>query len=225
MKNISEETRKKMSISAKKRCSNPEWIKAQRNKGTKLDLDVVKYLYYKKMMSQTEVAKELGVSQKTVFNFMKRNNLSSRKAIKRNQFRENNSSWKGGKRINEQGYVEIYNPDSLRARPNGYVREHILVAEAMLERKLKFYSVGNPNNEVVHHINGIKTDNRKENLLVLTAQEHLKLHHTISKDMIDKVLLKRIRELESELRTKPDAFCTQNVAKTATDTEKVTEGE
>lgn len=35
--------------------------------------------------------------------------------------------------------------------------------------------------EVVHHINGKKGDNRPENLIVMTKLEHLKLHWLIRK--------------------------------------------
>lgn len=42
MKSFSEETRRKMSESAKKRCADPAWIEAQKNRGTKLDLNAVK---------------------------------------------------------------------------------------------------------------------------------------------------------------------------------------
>lgn len=200
LKSISGETRQKMSESAKRRCARPEWIESQKNRETKLDLDLVKHLYYDEKMSQTEIASLLGVTQKIVFSFMKRHNLPSRTAAKRNQFGERNDSWKGGKRINDQGYVEVYAPNYEHTRPNGYVREHILVAEKMLGRRLKFYSVGDGRNEVVHHINGIKTDNREENLLVLSASDHLKLHRCETKEKIDEVLLNRIRELEDELR-------------------------
>jgi hypothetical protein len=78
-------------------------------------------------------------------------------------------SWNGGKRVTFSGYVEVRNKDHHRARKNGYVFEHILVAEKKLGRKL------NPN-EQVHHKNKVKTDNRPENLEVIDAGEHARLH-------------------------------------------------
>lgn len=188
-----------MSESAKRRCQSPEWIAAQKLRGTHLDIDEVKRLYYDENMSQVEVAKILGVSQKIVYNFMKRHGLKARKAVKRNQLGENNSSWKGGRRINDQGYVEVYQPGNSHARSSGYVREHILMAEKMLGRSLIYYGRYDPRNEEVHHINGNKQDNRPENLLVVTAAEHRKIHNAVNKKMVDEVLLERIRALEDEL--------------------------
>ena len=46
---------------------------------------------------------------------------------------------------------------------------HILLMEEILGRPLK-------ENEVVHHINGDKRDNRPENLQVLDRGEHTSLH-------------------------------------------------
>jgi hypothetical protein len=53
---------------------------------------------------------------------------------------------------------------------NGYAYEHMIVAEETIGRRL---SIG----EVVHHINGIKTDNRPENIEVCgSIAEHKALH-------------------------------------------------
>lgn len=51
----------------------------------------------------------------------------------------------------------------------GYIYEHIVIAESVIGRYLK-------NNEVVHHLNGIRDDNRIENLIVLERGQHIKLH-------------------------------------------------
>nr|DAP58086.1 MAG TPA: homing endonuclease [Caudoviricetes sp.] len=174
MKHFSEETRRKMSESAKRRCADPKWIEAQYAKGTKLDAEKVKNLY-ESGMTQVEVAGILGVSQKVVFKFMKRNNIPARKSAKRDQNGAKNSYWRGGKTRDEFGYIMVQCKEHPRAsKCGGYVPEHILVAEKKIGRYLT-------ENEVVHHINGVKWDNRPENLAVMTKSEHTKLHWMIRK--------------------------------------------
>jgi len=84
---------------------------------------------------------------------------------------ENNGRWKGGKQKTSHGYITIYSLHHPFASKNNWVLEHRLVMEKHLKRFLTPI-------EVVHHINGIKDDNRIENLrLFSSTSEHTK-HHT-----------------------------------------------
>lgn len=74
-------------------------------------------------------------------------------------------NWKGGTFRTSNGYVMEYAKGHPKADKNGYVRQHRLVMERHLGRLLKSW-------EVVHHLNGIKDDNRPENLVVTTASAH-----------------------------------------------------
>jgi hypothetical protein len=72
-------------------------------------------------------------------------------------------------RINHNGYIEVYSPNHHRARGNGYVFEHIIVLEEKIGRRLK-------ENEHCHHIDGNKTNNTTDNLMVIDIKEHAKIH-------------------------------------------------
>jgi hypothetical protein len=71
--------------------------------------------------------------------------------------REKNPQWRGGRSVQPSGYVLIKQADHPAATNNGYVAEHRLV----MEKKIGRYLLPN---ETVHHKNGVKTDNREENL-------------------------------------------------------------
>ena len=87
--------------------------------------------------------------------------------------KENNNRWNGGKSIHWAGYILIKCKDHPNATFLGYVREHRLVMEKYLGRYLL-------KTEEVHHRNGIKTDNRIENLVLINNHsKHLKLEHLI----------------------------------------------
>ena len=61
-----------------------------------IDLDILNSLY-DSGSSQIEIAEALGVSQKSIFKAMRRNEIPARVAAKRNQLGPNNDSWKGDK--------------------------------------------------------------------------------------------------------------------------------
>ena len=85
----------------------------------------------------------------------------------------------------KQGYIYVYAPKHPYATKRGYVMEHRLVMEAHLGRYLK-------PNELVHHKNGIKDDNRIENLELMTKGTHISKHFQDVKevDRLKKILEK-----------------------------------
>jgi hypothetical protein len=75
-----------------------------------------------------------------------------------------NSNWRGGRTRHMRGYVMVWAPEHPRAGKGSYVFEHVLVMEEMLGRHL------GPG-ENVHHRNGVRDDNRPENLELWTRPQ------------------------------------------------------
>lgn len=93
---------------------------------------------------------------------------NSRKKTSFKMMGMNNPRWKGG-RIYSNGWVMIKMREHPNCNHHGYIFEHRIVMEKYLNRVIN-------KEEVVHHINGIKDDNRIENLKLLTQSGHLSLH-------------------------------------------------
>jgi endogenous inhibitor of DNA gyrase (YacG/DUF329 family) len=71
-------------------------------------------------------------------------------------------------RKDQHGYVMVYEPEHPNKSFHGWQYEHRLVVEGVLGRHLA-------SDEAVHHINGVKDDNRPDNLEVLSPAEHSKI--------------------------------------------------
>ena len=75
---------------------------------------------------------------------------------------EKHKSWQGGRRKTEQGYIQVWTNDHPNRNKNNYIYEHRLVMEDTIGRLLA-------PGEHVHHKNGIRDDNRPENLELWTT--------------------------------------------------------
>ena len=82
---------------------------------------------------------------------------------------EDNNNWKGGRRVTKDGYISILLRKSdfflPMANKNKYVLEHRLVMAKSLGRLLEGF-------ELVHHIDGNRSNNVLPNLQLTTAGKH-----------------------------------------------------
>lgn len=91
--------------------------------------------------------------------------------------------WNGGVTYGK-GYRFVRQADHPRANSNGYVAEHILIWEQNNGGPL-------PDGWCVHHFNGIKDDNRPENLIGMPRKNH---HPALDPGYIKE----QLREVEKE---------------------------
>ena len=118
-------------------------------------------------LSSNVISQKTGLKQKHVQKLLKKYNFPRLKPGSDCRM-EKNYFWKGGKIRDKGGYILVKNNQHPHANSQGYVREHRLVMEASLGRFLL-------PNEVVHHKNSKRDDNRLENLELFSSNgEHLK---------------------------------------------------
>jgi len=139
-------------------------------------------LLYSKGLSAAAIGHRFGISKPAVLYRFRRAGIIRRKRRENYPHGPAHGLWKGGRLIDKrQGYVLITGGDPWRRR-----LEHRVVMERVLGRPLK-------RSEYVHHINGIRDDNRPENLVLTTP----KAHETRT---FIKALQRRICYLESLLK-------------------------
>ena len=115
---------------------------------------------YQSGESLSVVAARFGVSRQSMWDVLRRR-IQLRPQVR---YGADNHFYRGGGRRFHGGYIQIY--------VNGqWLREHRVIMERVLGRRLL-------SNENVHHLNHDKTDNRPENLTVMSHSEHSRHHQT-----------------------------------------------
>jgi len=149
-----------------------------------LDVEKLKRLYCQDKMKPTDIAKHFGCSEGAVRNEMVRQNFILRgvKEAHAHLDGDKNPAWKGGK-FESQGYVFIYTGEGEPKKRRQ--REHRVIWE-------KTYGKLLPKDWIVHHLNGIRSDNRIQNLYAMPRGEHTRLE-------LAEAYKNRIRRLEKEL--------------------------
>lgn len=107
-------------------------------------------------------------------------------------------NWRGGRVCMPDGYIKVWcEPDSCftSMRNGNYILEHRLVMAQYLGRALL-------NSEMVHHKNGIKDDNRIENLYLCNKTEHSAILVKEIKRLYEIIgtLEEKVKKLEEEER-------------------------
>lgn len=95
---------------------------------------------------------------------------------------KNHYRWKGGISIHSEGYILVKRPEHPNADKRGWILQHRLIMEdhiRVADPQSPFLENGYLKTSlVVHHRNGIKSDNVVSNLQVLSGQsEHMSLEN------------------------------------------------
>lgn len=177
-----EETKAKIAERQRFRFSmHPEnWSK------TNLPEDKLRALYLDEKMGFYKIARIFNCDALTVTRRLEEIGIPRRKQT---EYRGKYAPiWKGGRRKTGDGYIKNIAPNHPKADCGGYVSEHLLVWEENHGRSL-------PEGWVIHHLNGVRNDNRSCNLAAMSKGMHDKQFDFYTK---------RIRQLEvenKELRT------------------------
>ena len=140
-----------------------------------INKELLKTLYVDNKMTIKQVAQIMGVSAPTIHRNLRLLGIVRTTSEARRLCRPPQTMF----------YLERKMPGHPRANKRGYVKEHVLVWEEAHGQLL-------PEGWVIHHLNGLKNDNRPENLAGMPNGNHCS-------GLVNEALRKRIVELEAKL--------------------------
>ena len=121
--------------------------------------------YSEKHLSVSNIADECGVGFTTISRWLERFEIREKRPYNGDRKGSKAPFWRGGRyKDNRSGYIYVYSPDHPFKKKGGYVLEHRLVMEKFVGRHLRA-------NEIIHHRNKIKDDNRIDNLEIIFVGE------------------------------------------------------
>lgn len=158
--------------------------------------ETIRRWYWDEQMSWKQIAEKVGCTHFTVQRLMKLYGIP-RRSIE--YCKEHVGIWRNDGRVHrkkELGYWIVKAPEGHPyADGKGYIREHRLIAEQK-------YGGPIPPEYDVHHNNGIKDDNRLENLSIVRKELHAKLE----------AYKRRKRKKSQDAATSHDSWSTHNSA-------------
>ena len=119
-------------------------------------------------LDTVKLAKKYGVKPPSIrkilikFGIPRRNASEKQRGERNHRYGKRSTAWKGGRRIKHDGYVSIW----IGCK---YEYEHRMIMQKYLGRDLT-------PDELVHHIDGDKTNNKIENLEIVDRSNHLRIH-------------------------------------------------
>jgi len=165
------------------------WAMTKRKPTLEFREELIK-LYIEQKLSTRQIAPLIGVDSKsTVLGYLKRYGIAIRESHEANRIRlEKRLGYPpkvyGDRYETNWGYIMVRCLGHPRSRHHGFVLEHILVWERNHLSQL-------PKGWVVHHVNGVRNDNRPENLIAMPQKRH--------QAGLIKALRDKVRNLETEI--------------------------
>ena len=141
-----------------KRQRNKEWMSEQ-------------YKTYQK--SGVDIAKELNIGISTIYKWLKRHQIEFRSPYSecylKKKIGQNSPNWKGGKPwMGNHGYL-VRN-----IRRKKFLEHHLIFCK-------EFGIETIPENHIVHHLDGVKTNNSPKNLFLMHMSVHIAYHILLKK--------------------------------------------